>query len=87
MGAGEEDGSAGRAQHAGVAQVEHCDSERQQAREPEAKVEPSLAETGKSPCQARTRPSKKTTAVFPNRDVMFRYWSFRPSRTASHTAT
>src|SRR5258706_16138363 len=43
-----------------------------------ATVAPALvrADTAKTPCNARTSPSRRTTAILVGRDVMFGYWSF-----------
>ena len=67
-------GCAGFVQHVGVGHFEQSDSQHLQATRGVA--EPVPADTVKTPCQARTNPSRTAPAVFSSLDVMACNWSF-----------
>jgi len=81
--------SEGRAQHAGVEQRLKSQPVQQQLRFVAAVPAPVSAETVKTPCQARTTPSNRTTAVFTVRNTIFRNWSDRVTNPYAdcHTTT
>jgi hypothetical protein len=69
------DGDSGFTQHAGVAQFLLSHPVQQQLFFAPFVVAPMRADDAKTPCQAKTNPSRSTTAILIGRDVMFSDWS------------
>ena len=65
------EGASGLTQHAGVEQCLKSQPEQQQPALALRFVVPVPTDTVRTPWQARTNPSRKTTAIFIGRDVMF----------------
>jgi hypothetical protein len=76
IGAGDGEGCDGLAQHAGVAQRMESQPVQQQVDFVPRAFCLTPAETVKTPCQASTKPSRRTTAIFTGRSIMARNWSF-----------
>src|SRR6266705_4218510 len=76
-GAGDGEGCDGLAQHSGVAQRVESQPVQQQLDFVPRAFWLTPAVTVKTPCQARTKPSRRTTAIFTGRSIMACNWSFR----------
>ena len=68
------DGDCGFTQHAGVTQFLLSHPVQQQLFAPFV-VAPMRADDARTPCQARTNPSRSMAAILIGRDVMFGDWS------------
>src|SRR5258708_9136889 len=69
--------SEGLAQQAPVEQLPHPEPQ-QELTGAVAEVEPRAISLERSPCHARTNPSKRATEIFPTRHVITLYWSSLP---------